>query len=213
MSMSRCSLLKCVRAISGVTMAYNTREWITCTDSEALITTKSPTPTDNSASRASSSHGKVNPLDCIQPACSSKIDLLKEAFKRQKLKAAEKISKESTEEVLKSSTAETSSIPSNAKHESAENQPTTADHTNVVEDAEAGFMPPLVLASNCPLDREELGRSTWDLIHTVAAHYPDEPTEIDKQNARNFMSSLSYLYPCEICREDFKESVTNKPPQ
>jgi hypothetical protein len=34
-----------------------------------------------------------------------------------------------------------------------------------------------VLLEGCPVDKDELGSSTWNLLHTLAAYYPDEPTE------------------------------------
>jgi mitochondrial FAD-linked sulfhydryl oxidase len=65
----------------------------------------------------------------------------------------------------------------------------------------------------CPVLREQLGASTWNLIHTIAANYPDEPTEIDKDNVKKFFQTLSYLYPCPHCAEDFQKAVTSKPPE
>eukprot|EP01035_Chromulina_nebulosa_P018899 gene18899-24698_t len=65
----------------------------------------------------------------------------------------------------------------------------------------------------CPLDRSELGRSTWGLIHTIAAHYPDNPNDTDKTNVLNFVQSLAYLYPCKICAVDFQIYLKEHPPK
>lgn len=60
-------------------------------------------------------------------------------------------------------------------------------------------------ANDCPPDVEELGRSTWTLLHSIAATYPDKPTAEDKNNLTSFMKSFSHLYPCFYCAEDFRE--------
>jgi hypothetical protein len=65
----------------------------------------------------------------------------------------------------------------------------------------------------CPVMREQLGTSTWNLIHTIAANYPNEPSEVDKENVKKFFETLSYLYPCPHCAEDFQKAVTDKPPE
>lgn len=54
----------------------------------------------------------------------------------------------------------------------------------------------------CPLDKDELGRSTWSLLHTMAATYPDKPTDQQKNDVRTFFSILSRNYPCDICAKD-----------
>lgn len=64
----------------------------------------------------------------------------------------------------------------------------------------------------CPVDRDELGRSTWNLLHTTAAYYPEEPTNADKMYARHLISGLAAHYPCEHCAEDFREAIVEDPP-
>ena len=32
------------------------------------------------------------------------------------------------------------------------------------------------------------GKRVWQLLHSTAAYYPHEPTEADKQHARNFFT-------------------------
>lgn len=54
----------------------------------------------------------------------------------------------------------------------------------------------------CPLDKDELGRSTWNLLHTMAAVYPNKPTESQKQDVKTFFGVLSRNYPCEFCAKD-----------
>lgn len=58
---------------------------------------------------------------------------------------------------------------------------------------------------DCPPDVEELGRSTWTLLHSIAATYPDKPTQSQKDNLSNFMASFANLYPCFYCAEDFRD--------
>eukprot|EP01041_Mallomonas_annulata_P006547 gene6547-13243_t len=71
---------------------------------------------------------------------------------------------------------------------------------------------PTGIFKGCPVDKDELGRSTWNLIHTIAAHYPDEPSNDDKANAERFFRSLAMLYPCEYCAKDFQASIAITPP-
>ena len=65
----------------------------------------------------------------------------------------------------------------------------------------------------CPSDKDTLGAGTWELIHSIAANYPDEPTAKDKQRALDFFNGLAWLYPCPYCAEDFQKEIEASPPQ
>lgn len=58
---------------------------------------------------------------------------------------------------------------------------------------------------DCPPDVEQLGRSTWTLLHSIAATYPDKPNTTQQNNLKQFMESFASLYPCFYCAEDFRE--------
>ncbi|CAN6296071.1 unnamed protein product [Urochloa humidicola] len=77
--------------------------------------------------------------------------------------------------------------------------------------------PPEVLkekdAKEAPLTKEEVGRATWMLIHTIAAQFPDEPTRQQKRDAKELMHIISRLYPCKECAEHFKEVLKANPVQ
>lgn len=64
----------------------------------------------------------------------------------------------------------------------------------------------------CPLNKEELGRNSWSLIHTIAASYPDEPSIHDVIQIHQFLYSLAILYPCKYCALDFQEYLQLNPP-
>lgn len=64
----------------------------------------------------------------------------------------------------------------------------------------------------CPPDKEELGRATWTLMHTLAAYYPEEPTLLHRLAASGFFGAIALLYPCNYCRERFADELEHDPP-
>ncbi|KAI1945585.1 Flavin-linked sulfhydryl oxidase of the mitochondrial IMS [Ophidiomyces ophidiicola] len=72
------------------------------------------------------------------------------------------------------------------------------------------------IPSDCPADVEMLGRSTWTLLHTMAASYPTTANTQQQDDMRSFLSLFSKLYPCWVCADDFRAwmndpSGKNKP--
>jgi FAD-linked sulfhydryl oxidase len=61
------------------------------------------------------------------------------------------------------------------------------------------------------LSKEEIGRHTWALMHSVAAIYPSIPTEENKKEVEIFLHSLSKVYPCKICAAHFKQMLQDFP--
>lgn len=70
-----------------------------------------------------------------------------------------------------------------------------------------------VVTLGCPLDRNELGRSSWDLLHTIAANYPEEPSYVQQQQMAAFIQALAVFYPCIHCALDFQQSIKASPPR
>lgn len=64
-----------------------------------------------------------------------------------------------------------------------------------------------------PPDADQLGRETWTFLHTLAAHYPDNPTPEHQKKARVFFNLLSDLYPCNVCSEHLKDELSVNPPR
>ncbi|KAF4121554.1 mitochondrial FAD-linked sulfhydryl oxidase [Geosmithia morbida] len=67
--------------------------------------------------------------------------------------------------------------------------------------------------SECPPDVEELGRSSWTLLHSIAASYPKTPSPAQQSDLVSFVHLFSRLYPCWVCAEDFKGYISREPPQ
>lgn len=65
--------------------------------------------------------------------------------------------------------------------------------------------------ADCPPDVETLGRGTWTLLHSIAAQYPSQPTPTQQTDVRGFIGSLSRLYPCWVCAEDFQVFLAKSP--
>ena len=61
------------------------------------------------------------------------------------------------------------------------------------------FLTPEGAAKPLTLTKQEIGRNTWSILHSIAASYPNEPTKEDKQQVTNFLYGLANLFPCKIC--------------
>ena len=51
----------------------------------------------------------------------------------------------------------------------------------------------------------------WHTMHIVALGYAKHPTYTDKKCAKEFYESLTFLIPCSVCREHYKEHFINSP--
>ncbi|KAL2930078.1 FAD-linked sulfhydryl oxidase ERV1 [Bienertia sinuspersici] len=67
--------------------------------------------------------------------------------------------------------------------------------------------------ASLPVTKEELGRSTWTFLHTLAAQYPERPTRQQKKDVKELMAILSRMYPCKECANHFKEVLRANPVQ
>ena len=65
----------------------------------------------------------------------------------------------------------------------------------------------------CPLDRAELGRNSWSVLHTMAAYYPTRPTLAQQHAMSEFMSGFSRFYPCATCRSHLVHDLRHHPPR
>ncbi|KAJ5594185.1 uncharacterized protein N7459_000393 [Penicillium hispanicum] len=61
-----------------------------------------------------------------------------------------------------------------------------------------------VTPADCPPDVEALGRSTWTLLHSMAATYPETATTQQQKDMGGFLKLFSKLYPCWVCADDFR---------
>ncbi|GBC08057.1 hypothetical protein RclHR1_00790007 [Rhizophagus clarus] len=61
--------------------------------------------------------------------------------------------------------------------------------------------------------KAELGQSSWKLLHTMMARFPEHPTQDEKEALRNFIYLFSRLYPCGECAQEFQAILAKHPPQ
>lgn len=144
---------------------------------------------DNKRSEAAKGHPSTkDPLDCQNPVCGKKMSMFRAALKHNR--------------------AALSVTTADAKiGDTKSPEPPVPVPSKDNDDAEAES------ETNCPLDKDALGVSTWNLLHTMAAYYPEHPSSTDESRALEFIKSLAHLYPCHICAKDFQEFVSASPPR
>lgn len=64
-----------------------------------------------------------------------------------------------------------------------------------------------------PPTRRELGHGTWGLLHRMAAKFPKDPTQEDKDRIVQFLNLLGHLFPCSECAGHFRAMIKEHPPQ
>ncbi|KAF2753729.1 hypothetical protein EJ05DRAFT_541728 [Pseudovirgaria hyperparasitica] len=58
--------------------------------------------------------------------------------------------------------------------------------------------------STCPPDVDQLGRSTWTLLHSITGAYPASPSPTLQSETSTFIRTFAKLYPCWVCADDFQ---------
>ena len=145
----------------------------------------------------------MNPLDCDRPACDDIQDALKVATDRIKKDGKGGVGGGSASASKSGSSSKTSD--STAKVDNGRS-PTPLSSSS-------GSSPSPSSLSSCPPRSAELGRSSWTLLHSMAAWYPDEPTGQQRQRMANFMEALGDFYPCPWCADDFRTELHKSPPK
>ena len=55
------------------------------------------------------------------------------------------------------------------------------------------------------------GPHGWKFLHFVALGYPNNPSDIDKQNYKNFFTLVGDILPCSLCSNHYKENLIKYP--
>ncbi|CAK7246023.1 MAG: hypothetical protein STHCBS139747_007645 [Sporothrix thermara] len=61
--------------------------------------------------------------------------------------------------------------------------------------------------------KQELGRASWKLMHTMMARFPDTPTPDDSLALQTYIQLFARLYPCGDCASHFQLLLQDYPPQ
>ncbi|KAL4926905.1 flavin-linked sulfhydryl oxidase [Aspergillus undulatus] len=80
---------------------------------------------------------------------------------------------------------------------------TTAASTSTTQSQRTQATPP-EHQRECPPDVEDLGRSTWTLLHSLTATYPETASSSEQSEMKSFLTLFSKLYPCWVCADDFR---------
>jgi FAD-linked sulfhydryl oxidase len=94
------------------------------------------------------------------------------------------------------------------KENTKQNRPLSTDKPSIAAAQESNNPP-----SDCPPDVETLGRGTWTLLHSIAASYPEKPSNSQKSDVLSFVKLFSKLYPCWVCAEDFRTYLGREVPR
>eukprot|EP00457_Paulinella_chromatophora_P015817 gb/GEZN01016499.1/.p1 GENE.gb/GEZN01016499.1/~~gb/GEZN01016499.1/.p1 ORF type:complete len:182 (-),score=31.05 gb/GEZN01016499.1/:220-765(-) len=58
-----------------------------------------------------------------------------------------------------------------------------------------------------------LGQSGWTLLHSMAAYYPDTPSQQDRKQMSSFLHGVARFFPCEFCALHMQEWCHEQPPE
>ncbi|KAF3940180.1 hypothetical protein ABW19_dt0202966 [Dactylella cylindrospora] len=61
--------------------------------------------------------------------------------------------------------------------------------------------------------KQELGRASWRLLHTMMARFPEKPTAEEREALKAYIHLFARLYPCGECAAHFRILLKKYPPQ
>jgi hypothetical protein len=61
------------------------------------------------------------------------------------------------------------------------------------------------------ISKNKWGPIFWYNIHIVALAYPDNPSNEDKQNYKEYYTSIQNILPCSYCRDHYKKNLLDNP--
>ena len=61
--------------------------------------------------------------------------------------------------------------------------------------------------------RQQLGRASWHLLHTMSVKYPLNPTKRDRQDYLSFIKLFAQFYPCGDCASHFQRLLVKLQPR
>jgi len=50
-------------------------------------------------------------------------------------------------------------------------------------------------------------------MHTIAAYFPDSPSEEKKESVKHFIGDVARVFPCHDCASDFQHHIADHPPK
>lgn len=57
------------------------------------------------------------------------------------------------------------------------------------------------------MNPEIWGPGAWLFLHSITLAYPDNPTQKDKENYKNFFETLKYVIPCKKCSYNYSKNI------
>jgi|TARA_B110000259_G_scaffold163323_1_gene188571 hypothetical protein len=61
------------------------------------------------------------------------------------------------------------------------------------------------------MDKNIWGKHMWNTIHFVALGYPNNASNVDRDNYRNFYINIEKIIPCQECATHLKENLSDIP--
>ena len=61
------------------------------------------------------------------------------------------------------------------------------------------------------MEPEIWGPGAWTFLHTITLNYPNNPSEDDKQNHKDFFHNLKNFIPCPNCKEHYNINLQKYP--
>jgi len=55
------------------------------------------------------------------------------------------------------------------------------------------------------------GKHAWIFLHSVSMNYPDNPSNSDKKNYKDFFENIRFILPCEVCKKHFSQHIQQHP--